>query len=148
MTATTEIRRATLFDLRGIQSLLTAARLPYGDIAGHLGGFLVAERDGRLVGAGGVESLGDAGLLRSLVIAKAHRGQGLGRELASALVADARARGLGDLYLLTPSPPGLFAGLGFAPVARDSVPAKVRGSREFALPGAADATVLGLRSQA
>ena len=59
------IRPATPDDFRAILTLLDEASLPTQDLGNtrpvH---FWVAESDGRIAGAGGLEQYGDAGLLR------------------------------------------------------------------------------------
>jgi N-acetylglutamate synthase-like GNAT family acetyltransferase len=84
-----------------------------------------------LAGAGGLEVRGDAGLLRSLVVAEGLRGTGLGRALVEAVEAVARRRGLQELVLLTETAHEFFARLGYAAILRDEAPAAIRGSAEF-----------------
>src|SRR5690606_17293091 len=61
------IRPAAAPDLPGIHRLLEAGRLPASDLRESRPEFLVADGDAGLVGAGGLEVHGDAGLLRSVV---------------------------------------------------------------------------------
>lgn len=127
-----EIRPAREGDRAGVEALLRSADLPSEDVAPHLGAFLVAERNGALVACAGLELLGSEALVRSVAIAEPLRGAGLGAALCDTLLGDARRRGVRDAYLLTTTAPRFFARLGFAPIARDTVPASVRATREFA----------------
>lgn len=125
------IRRATLFDLRAVRGILTAARLPAADIAEHFGGFMVGEEGDVAIAAGGLEIHGCVALLRSLAVATAVRGRGIGRNLAEHLIDDARERGISELYLLTTTAERFFARLGFETIDRKATPPAIRDSREF-----------------
>jgi amino-acid N-acetyltransferase len=127
------IRTALPGDLAAVRALLLAAALPVDGLEDQFGpGYAVAEVGGALVGAAGVEAYGDAGLLRSVVVASSHRGTGLGKALVADRLAWARRRGLSAVFLLTTTAPDFFAGLGFVRVAREAAPEGVRGSPEFA----------------
>jgi len=64
--------------------------------------FRVAERDGRIVGCGAVHVLWqDLGEIRTLAVAAAQRGLGIGDWLLSDLIAAARDLGLERLFALT-----------------------------------------------
>ena len=118
-------------DVPAIAALLREAALPHDDFAGHLAHFLVVRRAGRVVGAVGFERHGRAALLRSLVVAPARRGAGLGGRLVSRLTAEARRSGIQRFYLLTTTAESFFARRGFRKVARQSVPAAIAATREF-----------------
>lgn len=106
--------------------------------------YAVAERASGLVGAAGVEVYGRAGLLRSVVVAAAQRGTGLGKALTADRLAWARSQRLEEVYLLTTTAADFFARLGFERVAREAVPAAVRESREFASVCPSTAVVMRL----
>ena len=129
----TAIRPAGSGDLDGVRALLAAAQLPVEGLEDQFGPpYVVAERAGCLVGAAGVEAYGTAGLLRSVVVAAAERGTGLGRALTADRLAWARAQRLEAVYLLTTTAADFFARLGFERVEREGVPPAIRASREFA----------------
>jgi N-acetylglutamate synthase-like GNAT family acetyltransferase len=128
---TPAIRPATAADLPEIRGLLESSRLPTRDLPESRPAFFVARNDAGLVGAGGLEIHGDAGLLRSVAVGERLRGTGLGRALVEAVEAAARARGLRELVLLTETAPDFFSRLGYADIARDEAPAAIRGSVEF-----------------
>jgi amino-acid N-acetyltransferase len=119
-------------DAAAIAVLLRAAGLPAEDFAGHLAHFLVARRDGAVIGAVGFERYGGAALLRSLVVAPALRGGGLGGDLVRGLAARARRAGVDRFYLLTTTAEAFFARRGFERTDRAGVPAPIAGTAEFA----------------
>lgn len=125
------VRPATGRDYPAVIGLLDAASLPVAGIAEELADFLVAEADGRIVGAIGLERYGDAALLRSAVVEAGERGAGLGAALVERLLDAARASGVRQIYLLTTTAERYFPRFGFALVARDQVPSAVRASVEF-----------------
>jgi amino-acid N-acetyltransferase len=142
----TAIRPAGPGDLDRVRALLAAAQLPVDGVEEQFGPpYAVAERAGCLVGAAGVEVYGTAGLLRSVVVAAAERGTGLGRALTADRLAWARSQRLEEVYLLTTTAADFFARLGFGRVARTEVPASLLGSREFATICPSTATVMRLR---
>jgi amino-acid N-acetyltransferase len=128
-----------------VLALLTAAALPIDGVAAQFPtDYVVAVRAGAVIGAAGLERHGDAGVLRSVVVAPAARGQGLGQALSADRVAAARAHGLAAVYLLTTTAGEFYQRLGFAPCPRAAVPAAVAGSIEFATVCPASAACLRL----
>jgi amino-acid N-acetyltransferase len=118
-------------DEAAIVALLREAELPHEDFAGHLAHFLVARREGTVVGAVGFERHGRSALLRSLVVAPALRGNGLGDQLVRRLAAVARRKKVERFYLLTTTAEAFFARRGFQKIARQAVPAAIAATREF-----------------
>jgi amino-acid N-acetyltransferase len=129
-------------DTASIHALLAASGLPVSDLDTSPVEFLVAVDGGRVVGVAGLEAHGDAGLLRSLVVVPSHQGTGLGRALARAIEEHARQRGLRDLVLLTATAADFFASDGYRQIARDTAPAPIRATREFASLCPASATCM------
>jgi amino-acid N-acetyltransferase len=126
-----EISAALPEDVSAIAILLREAGLPDEDFADHLAQFLVARRRGEIVGAVGLEHHGADALLRSLVVAPALRGAGLGGRLVEHLTAAAQARGVKRFFLLTMTAAAFFAKRGFQKADRRSVPAAIAGTKEF-----------------
>lgn len=122
--------------------LLAASGLPTDGVSDHLPGFLVVRDASRVVATAGLEDHGDAGLLRSVVVAPAYRSRGLGRMLVTALLDRARAQGHAAVYLLTDTAVGYFQRFGFQPVARAAVPPSVQRSAEFRIPACASSVVM------
>lgn len=125
------IEAARADDLAAVLALLREARLPEAGVAEHFGDFFVARAGDRIAGAVGLERYGPSALLRSLVVAPGHRGQGLGRTLADRALAEARARGARSIVLLTETAADWFPRLGFQRIAREQVDAPVQQSVEF-----------------
>jgi len=115
-----------------IEALLAANDLPSADVRSKTECFSVARVDGDVVAAGGLEVHGTAGLLRSLVVPEAERGNGYGAAMCDALAARAREEGVETLYLLTTTAAAFFEGRGYERVARETAPPAVRATTEFA----------------
>jgi amino-acid N-acetyltransferase len=124
------IRPARRADLGALQELLAAASLPPDGVVEWLSQFVVAEHEGALVGAAGVETYADGSLLRSVVISPAWQGRGLGRALVDAALSSVAARGR-DVYLLTTTAEPWFPRFGFERITREQVPFSVQESVEF-----------------
>lgn len=142
------LRAARAGDWLAIESLLADAELPLAGAREHLGEFIVAEGAAEtLLGCAALERYpvapadqpegaanADAeasGLLRSLAVAPAARGLGLGASLVALLLAAARAERLADVTLLTTTAADYFPRFGFRQVTREAAPLAVRESVEF-----------------
>lgn len=127
------IRAARSGDLPAVERLLIAAELPIDGLADQFGdGYAVAESDGTIIGAEGIECYDGAGLLRSAVVDPQWRGKGVGDALTRDRVDWARDQGLRELYLLTTTAADYFPRYGFVRVERSSAPEALQRSREFA----------------
>ena len=136
------LRPARFTDLPGIEQLLTAADLPLGGVAETLSRFVVAEHDGVIVGTAALEACCDNALLRSVAVAPDWRSRGLGRALVNRVIAEAEARGIRALYLLTMTAEHYFPSFGFQPIGRDRVPEDVQATEEFQSACPASAVVM------
>ena len=136
------LRPATPADLAAVERLLTASHLPLDGVREALPGFVVAEHGGDIVGVAGIERCRENALLRSVAVAGDWRARGLGRALVTRVIADAEARGVNALYLLTTTAERYFPSFGFREVRRDAVPDDVRATREFRDACPASATVM------
>jgi amino-acid N-acetyltransferase len=136
------LRGATTADLAAIERLLTASELPLAGVAESLSGVVVAESSGAIVGTAALEVCCDNALLRSVAVAPEWRSRGLGRALVTRVIADAEARGLHALYLLTTTAEHYFPSFGFEPIGRERVPAEIRGTEEFQSVCPASAVVM------
>lgn len=140
------VRRARGSDWPGVESLLRANHLPLDGARDHLANFVVAVEGSDLVGCAGAEVYGDTALGRSVAVASARRGQGVGRLLVEALLAEAGRRGVCQLYLLTTTAAGYFEAYGFRRAPIEEAPASLSASAEFrgACPASATFMRLGL----
>ncbi|MEW6511015.1 MAG: arsenic resistance N-acetyltransferase ArsN2 [Bacteroidota bacterium] len=125
------IRPAAQTDLDTLHALLAEASLPVAGVDEHYRTFLVAERDGELVGAIGVELYGETALLRSAVVAPAWRNAGIGSALFAQIVALARKHAVRRLILLTETAEEYFRRKGFRTIDAATVTGPVTGSVEF-----------------
>jgi N-acetylglutamate synthase-like GNAT family acetyltransferase len=129
-----------------VRELLADAALPEAGMFDRFpAGYVVARRGAEVAGVAGLETYGSAGLLRSVAVAPSLRGRGVGRALVLDRIEAARAAALDAVYLLTTDAAGWFAGIGFAPVARDAAPAGVAASPQMAGACCQAAAFLALR---
>jgi amino-acid N-acetyltransferase len=119
-------------DTPTVLELLQNNGLPQDGLADHWATTLVAREDGRVVGSAALEMYGTAALLRSVAVAAALRGQGLGQRLTRSALDLARQRGVTEVYLLTETAGEFFPRFGFHAVDRADVPDAVKQSVEFA----------------
>ena len=138
------IRRMESRDTAAVGDLLTGEGLPTDDTGGSDAAWFVAEENGGVVGTIGLECYPPAGLLRSAAVSPSQRGRGTGRELVAAVVAEARARGLSELLLLTTGAEGYFLKAGFTRIERESIPEAIAGSPQFTQPRCSSAAVMRL----
>jgi amino-acid N-acetyltransferase len=96
------------------------------DLCRHIKEYVVAEAaDGRVVGCGSLKIYSrQLGEIAALALLPAYQGEGLGRALADAIIAEGRAAGLEELLALTRKP-AFFLALGFLPTERERFPLKV-----------------------
>ncbi len=137
------LRRAAAGDTERVARLLTEQALTGAGLADWIERFWVAEDRGAIVGVAGLEVYGRAALLRSVAIDRAWRGTGLGRLITEHALDDAKSAGARDVYLLTTTAEHYFPRIGFACVARESVPDALMASEEF--QGACPASAVVMR---
>jgi amino-acid N-acetyltransferase len=132
VTADISICPARPADFRTSCELLAATSLPTEDLTtDHFERFLVASTTSGIVGLIGLESFGETGLLRSLVVDGSCRGLGLGHQLVDELEAIATAQGIAEIWLLTIDADRFFAQLGFTVSDRNAVPDAIANTPEF-----------------
>ena len=126
------LEAATPADLLAVRTLLEGSALPTeGLIDQFPDAYVLAWAGPNLVGAAGLEVHERAGLLRSVAVAEAVRGSGVGARLVRDRLQRARAIGLARVFLLTTTAAGYFQRLGFSPVDRSAVPAELAKAPEF-----------------
>jgi len=126
-----ELRSAREADLPAVLALLQRAELPSAGVAEAFSRFVVAEHEGKLVGAAGLEVYGASALLRSVVVEHSWKASGVGRRLIEHALDEARQRRIEDVFLLTTTAEHYFPRFGFTCVSRDAVSEEVRASVEF-----------------
>jgi len=119
-------------DEAGIKATLAGCELPYKDITpDHLRHFWVMRDGPKLAGVVGLEVFEGVGLLRSLAVQEAYRGQGVGSQLTRVAEGYARSQGVKALYLLTTTAPDFFARHGYQRTDRAAAPTPLQGTAEF-----------------
>jgi amino-acid N-acetyltransferase len=132
-------------DLGALKALIESASLPLEGLDDQFpNAYVIARAGGQLVGAAGLERYGTSGLLRSLAVVPAARGNGLGRRLVLDRLAAARSSKIERVYLLTTTAAPYFEKLGFLPAVRSEVPMALAASPEFASACPASAACLQL----
>lgn len=136
------VRPAVPADLPAVEQLLEASHLPLDGVREAFGTFVVAEAGDEIVGVAGLEVCCNNALLRSVAVADDWRSHGLGRALVTRAIAEAEARGINALYLLTTTAEHYFPSFGFREITRDDVPEDVRATNEFRSACPASAVVM------
>ena len=114
-----------------VLALLEAANLPTVGVQENLTAFIVARVGDEVVGCCGVESHGAYGLLRSLVVAPVHRGQGIAVTLVAHVLSLPQHAAYAGIYLLTTTARDFFPRFGFEVCPRGEAPEAIRASWEF-----------------
>jgi amino-acid N-acetyltransferase len=143
------MRQATATDLPDVLELLEANELPTAGVEDHLEHFLLEFANEKLIGCAGLEIHGEAGLLRSVTIARSDRSKGLGSKLVQTILEHAREQKLSSLSLLTTTAQHYFPRFGFQITTRASLPESLNASAEFrgACPDSAIAMTLNLEQR-
>jgi amino-acid N-acetyltransferase len=123
--------------------LLQSERRPLAGASDNIESFHVAQAGDSIVGSAGIELHGDYALLRSVAVSEALKGRGIGKQLVTEAIDDARRRGVQAVYLLTTPAESYFPGFGFEKVERSSIPSDLHASEE--LKGACPATATVMR---
>lgn len=113
-----------------LAAMLSAAGLPTTDLEEPDRVFLRFANDS-LIGFAGIEGAGDDRLLRSVVVASANRGTGVGREIVAAIEREAASRSVRHLHLLTEGAASFFARAGYAATERAHAPPSIAATAQF-----------------
>jgi amino-acid N-acetyltransferase len=127
-----KVRNARIADAKAICSLINYYAehdkmlfRSLAEIYENLQTFLVAERDGRVVGCCALEVIwSDLAEIKSLAVAAQERGTGIGTALVKAALDQARQLGVPRVFALTLEPK-FFQRAGFAVVKKEELPMKV-----------------------
>lgn len=131
-------------DEASIYTLLRESGLPTDDLTSeHLRHFMIMKEGDELLGVAGVERLSAyRGLVRSIAVSAAHRGQRIATQLYAAVENHACSMGMREVYALTTTIEDWLARLDFERVERDNVPAEIRATAEFSTLCPASAAVM------
>ncbi len=136
------LRNADVNDLNRIHQMLFDANLPKNDCEEHINQFLLLERNGEIIGIGGLELYGSIALMRSIVVVPTERRQGTGILLCNALMEMGYRLNVRTFYLLTESTVAYFLNLGFVIESRQNVPQEIRSTKQFSELCPSSATVM------
>ena len=136
------ITRASDADGPSILQLLRDSGLPIDGLTDHLNAALVARDGAAIVGCAAVEIYPDGALLRSVAVAPAARGHGIGKRLTEAAITLAGSLQTPAVYLLTTTAESYFPRFGFVRTTREQVPTGVQQSIEFRSACPASAVVM------
>jgi amino-acid N-acetyltransferase len=128
------IRKAKISDVKDIQKLLTnyASRgemlsRSLSELYDSLRDFYIVEEDGQVLGTSALHIVWeDLAEVRSVAVAEGAGRRGIGTQVVSACLEEARMLGLKRLFCLTYKP-DFFAKLGFVVVDKSELPHKVWG---------------------
>jgi amino-acid N-acetyltransferase len=127
------LRPATLADVPGMEALMapfvaTGDLLPRSnyDLCRHIKEYVVAQApDGAIVGTGSLKIYSaELAEVAALAVRDDQQGKGVGKALVEALLVEARALGLNEVFGLTRKPL-FFLRLGFRVVEKEAFPLKV-----------------------
>ena len=138
-----EIRSAKRDELPELVEMLRQSKLPVAGTKEHFTNYLVATKEERIVGMVGLEIYGEVGLLRSLAVAPAEKGSGVGASLVRAILEKAEQRNIDAVYLLTTTAEAYFPRFGFERISRGDVDKRLAASEE--LRGACPETAVCMR---
>ena len=125
------MRRSVPADYSPVTALLKAAGLPEDGARDCFENFVVADIDGAIVGAAGLELYGTQALLRSVVVDDVWRGNGIAARLVQDALALADGAGVEQVYLLTETAERYFPRHGFDFVDRSTITGPVLESVQF-----------------
>ncbi len=136
----------TATDLPQVVQILRKNALPYEDCYTHIDNFVGIFSGQDLVAIGGIENLGNTGLVRSVAVQANYRGQGLGFRIVKHVHWKATLLGIDTLYLLTETAEGFFRSLGYDKVDRKKLPTEITQTKQFQIlcPESAGAMIFHL----
>lgn len=126
------VRKARVGDIKQIQALVNSfARedlmLPrsLNELYENLRDFWVAQERGRVIGCAALHiSWEDLAEIKSVAVAPNRQGRGIGRELVSACLAEAKDLGARQVFVLTYKP-AYFRKFGFRRISHERLPHKI-----------------------
>lgn len=136
-------------DYSAVTDLLRRCELDVSDISEdawrheHQAYFVkIQNADGNVVACGGIEILGNTGLLRSIAVGSDSRSRGYGKSIVSRLESLANQAGLERLFALTETASTYFGEQHYLSLDRDDAPAELQKTAQFSSLCSPDAQCL------
>jgi amino-acid N-acetyltransferase len=124
--------KAEVKDLPEINRLLNSEQLPQVDPDEFTAYYFKSSNEkGQINGAIGLEIYGMYGLLRSLVVDKNFRNQGIANLLVNQVISISRDIRLKEVYLLTSTAENYFLKKEFKPADRKQAPEEIKACKEY-----------------
>lgn len=128
------IKKATIKDVRNIQSLINAfakkdLMLPrsLNEIYENIRDFYVCVEDDRIIAVSALHILWeDIAEIKSVVVSNEHQRKGIGKKLIKKCLKEATVLGLKNVFALTYKP-DFFISLGFKEIDKNTLPQKIWG---------------------
>lgn len=129
-------QQVAVSDKAAIAQALVKANLPIDGLDEFIHGFMVTKDErGGIVAVAAIERHNHLGLLRSVAVDDKFRGQGLGLQIVSQIIDQARSEGVKRLVLLTTTARDFFARhFGFYEIPRHAYDNDFSRSSEWHLP--------------
>ncbi len=138
-----DVERADPIDFTATKRLLVESGLPTQGLK-ETEIWRVRDETQEIVGISGLEIWGRQGLLRSVAVRTKSQRVGVGRALVEHTIAEARKKGIQELFLITETAPAFFERFGFKHLKRVNVKGEVLNSIEFKEACAESAPVMML----
>jgi len=111
--------------------LLKDADLPYSDIEPEITDFVGAYSEHRLIGAVGLQKIGEFGLLRSLVVLSDYRGKGYAKQLCDSIIKNGTQKDYKTIFLLCTDAESFFENYGFSKIEKHKAPEEVQSTKQY-----------------
>lgn len=121
----------SFLDYNQIVRLLESEGLPYSDISFEKQYFWKYQHNGFINALAAIEPYGASAIFRSFIVDPQMRGTGLGFNLYSHVLNEAKNRDIKNLYLLTTNADQWFLRNGWQIIQRSEVPDAIANSAEF-----------------
>lgn len=126
-----EIRKARADEIETVRALIVSGEMPAIELERWIEEFWVLDDGGRLIGCAGVETYGEAAVLRSVMVAPELRGTGWGVRLVERCLDYMREKGAGRCYLFTMTAMDFFPRFGFEACTLDDFEPAVREAWQY-----------------
>jgi RimJ/RimL family protein N-acetyltransferase len=139
-----QIANANLENITKVQTLLYKVGLPFEDLISSDLFLIIAVENTSVIGSIGLEIKDGHGLIRSFAVASQYQKQGIGSELFSKILKEAKRQKIYTLHLLTTTAEAYFNKKGFIIKNRSDVPMCIQNTSEFSALCSLDSTYMTL----